>query len=93
MRFVAPEALEQAMQQMQQMQQQMQQMSGQQDGSGAGSGEEQDGDSTSSIEIPLPEEFIAPEEYRRLLLQGMTGDVPEEYRAMKQRYYEELVTQ
>ena len=39
------------------------------------------------------EEFRTPEEYRRALLEGMEGDVPEEYRALKKRYYEELVLQ
>lgn len=36
------------------------------------------------------EDFSA-EAYRRALLEGMTGDVPEGYRALKKRYYEELV--
>jgi hypothetical protein len=45
------------------------------------------------VEIPGREEFRTPEEYRRALLQGMEGDVPEEYRALKKRYYEELVAQ
>ena len=30
---------------------------------------------------------------RRALLEGMSGDVPEEYEALKQRYFEELVRQ
>ena len=40
-----------------------------------------------------PEDFRTPEEYRQALLRGMEGDVPEEYRALKRRYYEELVHQ
>jgi hypothetical protein len=45
------------------------------------------------VELPSPEEFRTPEEYRQALLEGMEGDVPEEYRALKKRYYEELVSQ
>ena len=45
------------------------------------------------MQIPGREEFRTPEEYRRALLEGMQGEVPEEYRAMKRRYYEELVHQ
>ena len=33
------------------------------------------------------------EAYRRALLEGMEAEVPDEYRALKQRYYEELVRQ
>ena len=43
--------------------------------------------------IPPPEAFRTPEAYRRALLEGMSGDVPEEYEALKQRYFEELVRQ
>ena len=45
------------------------------------------------FEIPGREEFRTPEEYHQGLLEGMQGDVPEEFRAMKRRYYEELVHQ
>jgi hypothetical protein len=45
------------------------------------------------VEIPKPEWFATPEEYRRALLEGMEGEVPEEYRALKKRYFEELVQQ
>jgi hypothetical protein len=45
------------------------------------------------LEIPGREEFRTPEEYRRALLRGMEGEVPDEYRALKKRYYEELVHQ
>ena len=59
---------------------------GQQPDNGSSSG-------TRAAELPAPEEFRTPEEYRRALLEGMEGEVPEEYRAMKRRYYEELVLQ
>ena len=45
------------------------------------------------IRIPSPELFRTPEQYRRELIQGMEGEVPDEYRALKKRYYEELVNQ
>jgi hypothetical protein len=45
------------------------------------------------VEIPGAEEYVVPEEYRKALLEGMQGDVPEEYRALKKRYFEELVHQ
>jgi hypothetical protein len=45
------------------------------------------------FELPQPEEFRTPEAWRRALLEGMAGEVPEEYRALKIRYYEELVHQ
>jgi hypothetical protein len=58
---------------------------------------EQEGDGEEmrrdDLDIPGREEFRTPEEYRRALLDGMEGEVPEEYRAMKRRYYEELVLQ
>lgn len=70
--------------------------SGEEPGEGESPGEDH-GDgarpSPRSIEIPGPETFRSPEEYRRALLEGMEGDVPEEYRALKRRYYEELVNQ
>jgi hypothetical protein len=47
----------------------------------------------TSFRLPEPEEFQTPEQYRKALLEGMEGQVPEEYRAMKRRYYEELVQQ
>ncbi|MEZ4240719.1 MAG: DUF4175 family protein [Myxococcota bacterium] len=91
----AIESIEQAQQQARQQAQQMQ--------GGQGEGEQkQDGNqehdgsgdlNQALMEIPGREEFRTPEEYRRALLEGMEGDVPEEYRAMKQRYFEELVHQ
>jgi hypothetical protein len=86
------EALQQQMQQYQQMQQRTQQMQGNE---GQKNEENRDGEqySTQEIQIPSPEEFQTPEEYRRALLEGMEADVPEEYEALKKRYYEELVRQ
>ncbi len=72
------------------------------DGGGGASGDDEDGEQgeggqgetrENQVEIPGREEFRTPEEYRRALLEGMEGDVPEEYRALKKRYYEELVAQ
>jgi hypothetical protein len=50
-------------------------------------------DPSGRIDIPDPEAFRTPEEYRQGLLDGMQGDVPDEYEALKKRYYEELVKQ
>lgn len=86
------EALEQAMQQLQQMQQQMQQMSGEGEGAGAGDGEDSGSDITTA-DIPLEEDKMSPEEYRKALIEGMRGNVPQEFEALKKRYYEELVAQ
>lgn len=47
----------------------------------------------SRFELPEPEEFRTPEQYRDELLRGMEADVPEEYRVLKRRYYDELVHQ
>lgn len=73
-------------------------MEGGDDGTGAEGGQpgrESDGDRVSGgpIELPNPEEFRTPEEYREALLRGMQGEVPPEYEALKRRYYEELVRQ
>jgi hypothetical protein len=93
----AIEALQQA------MQQQASQGGGEGEGGGGeptegepnGPGDEEDGENMRPIdlELPEPEEFRTPEEYRRALLDGMAGDVPAEFRALKKRYYEELVHQ
>lgn len=91
----AQEALDQAMEQMAQQQRQMQQ-GGQEQGQqqrSEGEGSSNQSDPFSIVEIPGREEFRTPEEYRRALLEGMEGDVPEEFRALKKRYYEELVHQ
>ncbi|NOY25469.1 MAG: DUF4175 domain-containing protein, partial [Oligoflexia bacterium] len=80
---------QQQMQQMQQMQQRMRGKSG-------GQGQRKDGESQVSrprMEIPAPEAFRTPEQYRKALLEGMEAQVPEEYQALKKQYYEELVRQ
>ncbi|MEL6341863.1 MAG: DUF4175 family protein [Myxococcota bacterium] len=92
----ARDALQQQMAQYGQMQQRMQQMQGQRSGQGQQQQPQDDkgqGPSARSFEIPAPEEFQTPEEYRRALLEGMEADVPDEYKALKKRYYEELVRQ
>jgi hypothetical protein len=83
----ARQALERALEQSRQMQQE-----GEQGQRGEG-GQQGDAQRPQPIELPSPEEFQTPEEYRRELLEGMEGEVPEEYRALKKRYYEELVHQ
>jgi uncharacterized protein YicC (UPF0701 family) len=80
------EALKQAAQDMQQMQQQSQQMM-----TGESTGESSE--SMSSVELNPLEKEVSPEEYRKMLLEGMQGDVPDEYQALKKKYYEELVAQ
>lgn len=52
-----------------------------------------DGRGAVEVVIPAPEEFETPEAYRKALLEGMQGDVPDAYRAAHRRYYEELVRQ
>ena len=90
----AQEALQQQQQQYQQMQQRMQQMQGNDQGNQEPREDNRDGNfSQRFIEIPAPEDFQTPEEYRRALLEGMEAEVPEEYQALKKRYYEELVRQ
>ncbi len=91
----AQEALEQALEDAKQMQ------------AGGGSGDQSEGDQPNEpsdqgdqgssvrqeVTIPAPEEFETPEAYRKALLEGMQGDIPEAYRATNKRYYEELVRQ
>ncbi|MEN0066387.1 MAG: DUF4175 family protein, partial [Myxococcota bacterium] len=96
----AIESLEQARRQAQQQAQPLRQNPGESEpGDEQTDGEEEtdrhgDGEiSTGEFEIPGREEFRTPEAYRRALQDGMQGEVPEEYRAMKRRYYEELVHQ
>jgi hypothetical protein len=89
----AKEALEQAAAAMAQMQEAMR-------GQGQPGGKESNGRDKKGeekrqdpIEIPAPEEFQSPEAYRKALLEGMQGDVPSQFEALKRRYYEELVRQ
>jgi predicted nucleic acid-binding Zn-ribbon protein len=91
----AQQALKDAQERMRQLQQAS---SGSQPGDeqeGEGKGEAGEGENTegAQLELPTPEQFTTPEEYRRALLEGMEGEVPEEYRSMNRRYYEELVRQ
>lgn len=46
----------------------------------------------NSPELNLEDEFDL-DAFQRDVLRGMQGDVPESYRALKRRYYEELMTQ
>lgn len=52
----------------------------------------EDGGSWSAGELTLEQEFDL-DAFQRDVLRGSQGDVPEAYRAMKKRYYEELMTQ
>lgn len=90
----AREELESAMEQAQQQQEQLEPSQGQQEQERR-DGEDGRGqrDDPPDVEIPGAEEFRTPEEYRRALLEGMEGEVPEEFRALKKRYFEELVAQ
>jgi hypothetical protein len=89
----AREALEQAAAAMAQMQEAMEGR-GQPGGEQANRKGKQDRKRhPDPIEIPAPEEFQSPEAYRKALLEGMQGDVPSEFEALKRRYYEELVRQ
>ena len=83
--------LQQSMQDQQQMQQTMKQMQGEK----GGSGEKKNSQSVpqDQPEIPAPELFKTPEAYRKALLEGMSGTVPEEFRSLKKRFYEDLVQQ
>jgi hypothetical protein len=83
--------LQQSMEDQQQMQQTMRQMQGEKGGSGGK-------DKSQSVpqdqpEIPAPELFKTPEAYRKALLEGMSGTVPEEFKSLKKRFYEDLVQQ
>jgi hypothetical protein len=99
----AVEALDQAQQDMQRLQQAGE--PGGEEGEGGGPGGDDDQGNQAGkrgiegkkgryeVKIPAPEEFQTPEEYRRALIEGMQGEVPEAYRAANKRYYEELVRQ
>jgi hypothetical protein len=100
----AQEALKRAQQRMRQMQQASSGKGGQEqrpEGEGDEEGEKRgqggepgEGDNEDAqLELPSPEQFQTPEEYRKALMEGMSGEVPEEYEALMRRYYEELVRQ
>lgn len=91
----AQEALDQAQENLRQMQQAARPSSGQ---GQSGEGQRDEGTNPSQqdsqdIRIPAPEQFQTPEEYRNALLEGMSGQVPDEYQNLNRRYYEELVRQ
>ena len=95
----AREALEEAQKNLQEMQRASRSRGQKKDGKdGKDEGKDpKNGDDESSVDddmpLPAPEAFKTPEEYRKALLEGMSGDVPEEYKALNRRYYEELVRQ
>ncbi|GDX81890.1 hypothetical protein LBMAG42_37010 [Deltaproteobacteria bacterium] len=93
----AQDALQQALQDMSEMNQAGQGGQGgeeaQKPGERNGGAQGQDGEGRQEVSIPAPEEFETPEAYRKALLEGMQGVVPEAYRATNRRYYEELVRQ
>ncbi len=95
----AQEALDEASRNLRQMQQasQGQGKGEREEGQDDGEGGDKSGDGTELLSedmaLPAPEAFRTPEEYRRALLQGMEGEVPEEYKTLNRRYYEELVRQ
>lgn len=75
---------------------------GEKDGEGKGGKGNRDGKNgkggkqgrrMTNKDMIIAEDTMSPEEYRRLLLEGMEGQVPEEFRALKKRYYEDLVRQ
>lgn len=101
----ALDAMDQAESDMQQLQQAGDPGENEGEGKGARGDQQEDGEEgrgkqhgeggkgRDEIKIPAPEEFQTPEEYRQALLEGMQGEVPEAYRALNRRYYEELVRQ
>ncbi len=92
----AQQALKDAQDRMRQLQQASSgsgQQGEEQEGEGQGKEGEAENTEGAELELPSPEQFSTPEEYRRALLEGMEGEVPEEYRSMNRRYYEELVRQ
>lgn len=91
----AREALQEAQRNMEDMRRASQQRGDGKEEGGEGGGKDGDGGGQMDEEIalPAPEEFATPEEYRRALLEGMSGEVPQEYETLNRRYYEELVRQ
>ena len=91
---LAIRSLEQAAAAQSQMQREMGsgQPSDSKDSDGEG-GEDWNKDYDPQMELPEPERDVDIARYREQLMQGMEGEVPEEYEALKRRYYEELVRQ
>ncbi len=48
-------------------------------------------ESTAPVEMTDPDEFVGPEAFRELVLEGAQGDAPGRYRPLDGTYYEELV--
>jgi hypothetical protein len=63
------------------------------EGEGRESGDRSSEFDPSRFELSTGERRLDAEAYRRALLQGMEGEVPEAWSAEKKRYYEELVRQ
>lgn len=85
----AREALQQAASAMQSMAQE----GGEGKEGGAEPGDDGAPGANLDMPIPTPEEFETPEAYRRALMEGMQGQVPDPYKASNLRYYEELFRQ
>lgn len=47
--------------------------------------------SREEVEVPRPEDFEAPDRFRRELLDGMKDPVPPDFEAQVRRYYQEIV--
>lgn len=62
-----------------------------QEGQGRGGMEGDDGLSTPKVEIPKPEQYKAPAEFRQDILEAAKQGTVEDYREAVRRYYEELV--
>ena len=85
----ALEALEQAAAAASQMGEAMEGAGGSDEGDEGGEGAEP-GENHDPY-LDLPSEEMTDDEYREALMEGMQSEVPEEYEALKRRYYEELV--
>jgi|GEM_PF-1675682 len=51
----------------------------------------QGSDDEGEVEMPEPEDFLGPDAFRALVLEGAQDDTPERYRPLNGSYYEELV--
>jgi hypothetical protein len=85
--------LQREMAEYQQMQRMMKRMGGEGGEGGDKDGEQNPQPPMNQPEIPAPEAFRTPEEYRRNVLEGMAAEVPEQFQALKKRFYEDLVRQ
>jgi hypothetical protein len=89
-----------ALEQLQRLQQQMREAQQQQRGKGRGlplpmmagrTGSSGSANSREDVEIPDENQYQAPKEFRKDLLDAMKQGAPEKYRDQVKRYYEELV--